>query len=207
MPYDAGGNGARARSARIRTSHDYEATHLEEMRRRSVRVAPQPERGSILSRLSAPFRRVPPRNAEVGATEAIASVGHVAFAGDPPRGSHGQETDAPAATTPAAYSRAVTQVCAHARLFEEPHSIGTRAGAHAVAGDIRAATQRRLVLVKTVPAPPSQRPVVVRWVALERSLADAYALNYVRIYDLIAAPRAPRQAMGAARRLAAGRRV
>jgi hypothetical protein len=76
MPYDAGGNGARARSARIRTSHDYESTQLEEMRRRSVRVTPQPERGSILSRLSAPFRRMPDGTAEVEATEAIASVGH-----------------------------------------------------------------------------------------------------------------------------------
>src|SRR6476646_8578283 len=64
-----------------------------------------------------------------------------AFGADPPKGSHGQETDAPAATTAAAYARAVAQVCAHARLFEQSHSIATRAGALAVAGDIRASTQ------------------------------------------------------------------
>lgn len=125
-----------------------------------------------------------------------------AFGADPPRGSHGQETDTPTATTRAAYSRAVVQVCAHSLLFEQPHSISTRAGALAVAADIRASTQRRLVVVATVPTPPAQRATVVRWLALESRLADAYALNYVRIYDLIAAPRAPQHDRRAARRLA-----
>lgn len=126
----------------------------------------------------------------------------VAFAADPPKGSHGQETNAPAPTTRAAYSRAVAQVCAHALLFEQPHAIGTRAGALAVAADIRASTRRRLVVVATLPSPPAQRVALVRWLALERRIADAYALSYVRIYDLIAAPRAAQQDRQAARRLA-----
>lgn len=125
-----------------------------------------------------------------------------AFGADPPKGSHGQETDTPTATTRAAYSRAVAQVCTHALLFEQPHSISTRAGALAVAADIRASTQRRLVVVATVPTPPAQRVAVVRWLALESRLADAYARDYVRIYDLIAAPRAPQHDRRAARRLA-----
>jgi hypothetical protein len=77
MPYDAGGNGARARSARIRTSHDYEATQLEEMRRRSVPLEPRPRRGSLVTRLAAPFGHMPRRRADVEETEAIASAGHV----------------------------------------------------------------------------------------------------------------------------------
>jgi hypothetical protein len=125
-----------------------------------------------------------------------------AFGADPPKGSHGQETDAHAATTPATYARAVAQVCAHALLFEQPHSIGTRAGALAVADDIRASTQRRLALVAGIATPPGQRTAVVRWLAVKRSLAEAYALNYIRIYDLIAAPRTPRHDTQAARRLA-----
>ena len=77
MPYDAGGNGARARSARIRTSHDYEATQLEEMRRRSVPLEPRPRRHSLLTRLSGAFGHMSRRSADVKETEAIASTGHV----------------------------------------------------------------------------------------------------------------------------------
>jgi hypothetical protein len=44
--------------------------------------------------------------------------------------------------------------------------------------------------------------MAVRWQALEQRLADAYALNYVRIYDLIAAPRSPQAEPRVARRLA-----
>ena len=124
-----------------------------------------------------------------------------AFAADPPHGSHGEETDAPAVVTAATYSSAVGQLCANAVLFEQPHSIATRAGALAVAGDIRASSRRRLALVATVQAAPGQGATVVRWLALEQRLADAYALNYVRIYDLIAAPRAQGETR-AARRLA-----
>jgi hypothetical protein len=43
---------------------------------------------------------------------------------------------------------------------------------------------------------------VTRWLAIERRLADVYALNYVQIYDLIAAPRTVQQDTGAAHRLA-----
>ncbi len=125
----------------------------------------------------------------------------VAFGANPPRGSHGQETDTSAATTPAAYSRAVGHICAHASLFAHTHSIDTRTGALAVAGDIRASTQRRLVWVAALPVSPTQQPAVVRWLALERHLADAYARNYVGIYDLLA-QRTSQQDIGAARRLA-----
>ncbi len=125
-----------------------------------------------------------------------------AFAADPPHGSHGEETDAPAVTTSTMYSRAVRQICADARLFEQSHRIGTRTGALAVAGDIRASSRRRLALVATVQPAPGQEAMAVRWLAREQRLADAYALNYVRIYDLIAAPRSPQGEPRVARRLA-----
>ena len=124
-----------------------------------------------------------------------------ALGANPPRGSHGQETDTPAAMTAAAYSRAVGHICAHASLFTHDHSIGTRADALAVAGDIRASTQRRLVWVASLPVLPKQQGAVVRWLALERRLADAFALNYVRIYDLLA-QRTSQEDVGAAQRLA-----
>ena len=63
MPYDDGSNSARARSARIRASHDYEATHLEELRRRPVSPARRP---MLLGRLSALIAR---RHAGAGAVE------------------------------------------------------------------------------------------------------------------------------------------
>jgi hypothetical protein len=127
----------------------------------------------------------------------------VASAAPPPHGSHGQETDTPStATTPVSFSLAVRGICSHAMLFEQPHSIGTRTGAVAVASDIRASTQSRLVLVAALPGVPAQRPAVLRWLALERRLADTYARNYVHIYDLIATPRTPDQDARAARRLA-----
>jgi len=125
-----------------------------------------------------------------------------AFGADPPHGSHGEETDAPAVTTATTYSRAVGQICAGAVLFEQPHRIGTRAGALAVASDIRATSRRRLALVATVQPAPRQEAMAVRWQAVEQRLADAYALNYVRIYDLIAAPRSPQAEPRVARRLA-----
>jgi hypothetical protein len=162
----------------------------------------------------------PAAGAHAAATLAAYAPGpatRVVFA-NPPRGSHGQETDrpaagasarrtlaafTPAAAGPAAYSRAVTRVCANARLFEQSHSIGTRTGALAVADDIRATSARRLALVAALPAFPAQRAAVVRWLALERQIANAYALNYVQIYDLIAAPRTSGQEVqAAARRLA-----
>jgi len=173
----------------------------------------------------------PPRGSHGQETDRPAAAGHavitlaasgpgratrVAFA-NPPRGSHGQETDRPraastavrtlAAFTPAAagtaaYATVVTRICTNARLFEQSHSIGTREGALAVADDIRATTGRRLALVAALPALPAHHAAVVRWLALEQRLANAYALGYVQVYDLIAAPRPPGQDAQAAHRLA-----
>jgi hypothetical protein len=77
MPYDAGGNGARARSARIRTSHDYEATQLEEMRRRSEARETLPGRASLLTRLTRVFGGTDRHPAAVTDPDAIASAAHV----------------------------------------------------------------------------------------------------------------------------------
>lgn len=52
MPYDDGRNSARARSARIRASHDYEATELESMRART-REAGEPRPGLVTRLASA----------------------------------------------------------------------------------------------------------------------------------------------------------
>jgi hypothetical protein len=100
----------------------------------------------------------------------------------------------PGAVTPAAYSRTVTGVCAHALLFEGSHEIGTRAGALEVADDIRASSRRRLARVAAVSTPPVEGRLAARWLALEQRLADLYATTYVSIFDLIAAPWTPEQA-------------
>jgi hypothetical protein len=42
--YNDGQSGARARSARIRSAHDYEATTLDSMRRRAQALPQQPTR-------------------------------------------------------------------------------------------------------------------------------------------------------------------
>jgi hypothetical protein len=108
-----------------------------------------------------------------------------------------------ATLTPATYALAVRQICAHAMLFERSHPIGTRAGALELAADIRASTRRRLARIAALPAPRSEHRPIARWVAVERQLAATYALDYVRIYDLIAEPRTtPAQRTRAARRLA-----
>ena len=91
------------------------------------------------------------------------------------------------ASSRAAYSRAVTQICSGARLFEGRHSIGTRAGALAVAHDIRASTRRRLLRVDALSVPRELEGLVERWTTLERRLANAYAESWVGIYDVIAA--------------------
>jgi hypothetical protein len=98
-----------------------------------------------------------------------------------------------APTFDAAYSLAVTQICAGALLFDHAHSTGTRAGALAVARDIRASTSRRLVRVADVPAPPELQRTVDRWLSLQRRLAASYAYNWVRIYETIDAARTPKQ--------------
>lgn len=91
------------------------------------------------------------------------------------------------ASSRAAYSRAVTQICLGARLFEGRHSIGTRAGALAVAQDIRASTRRRLRRINALAVPHGLEGLVERWTTLERRLANAYAESWVGIYDVIAA--------------------
>ena len=105
------------------------------------------------------------------------------------------------AAAPTPYTRAVEQVCAHALLFEGSHAMGTRAGALDVAADIRASALRRLTRVASVPPPLGKQHSVARWLLLERRLAEAYALTYVRIYDLIAAPRTAEQLPETAHRL------
>jgi hypothetical protein len=107
-----------------------------------------------------------------------------------------------AAAGPGDYSRAVARICEHARLFEEPHSIGTRAGALELADDIRASAARRLARVAAVPAPRGRQRSVDHWLALEQRLAEAYAVTYVRVYDLIAEPHRPDELPRMARRLA-----
>jgi hypothetical protein len=87
----------------------------------------------------------------------------------------------------------VTRICAHALLCEGRHEIGTLTGAVAVARDIRSSTERRPMRVKRLSAAGTRRDLVRRWVALERRLAATYASSYVRIYEVIAATRTPRQ--------------
>jgi hypothetical protein len=91
------------------------------------------------------------------------------------------------AERPVPWSGAVTGICAHALLFEGPHEIGTRAGAVAVARDIRASTARRVRKIRALPVRPRQQRLAVRWLGLERRLAGVYASSYLRIYDAIAA--------------------
>lgn len=52
-----GSNGARARSARIRSSHDHEATKLDSMRRNAAARDAQPARASLLVRMASIFGR------------------------------------------------------------------------------------------------------------------------------------------------------
>jgi len=94
-------------------------------------------------------------------------------------------------TTPARYTRSVTAICAHALLFEGRHAVGTRAGALAVAHDIRATNRRRLRRVAGLPVPSSEQRPVKRWLVLEQRLANVFATTYVRIYDVIAAATTP----------------
>jgi hypothetical protein len=98
-----------------------------------------------------------------------------------------------AATSPAAYANAVTKICSGALLFEGQHAIGTRAGALAVAHDIRASTQRRLRRVDALSAPRGLEALVERWITLERRLAHVYAESWVGIYDVIASTHTPAQ--------------
>jgi hypothetical protein len=84
--------------------------------------------------------------------------------------------------TPAGYSRAVMRICAGALLFDGRHQIGTRAGAIAVAKDIRATGGRRLRRVDAVPKPASTAPLASRWIGVERRLVELYASTYLQIW-------------------------
>ena len=96
-------------------------------------------------------------------------------------------TPAPSASvqTPAGYSRAVTQICAGALLFEGSHQIGTRPGAIDVAQDIRATGERRLSRVDAVSKPASTARLAARWIAIEHQLVETYASTYLQIWDAI----------------------
>jgi len=91
------------------------------------------------------------------------------------------------------WSHQVTGICEHALLFEGTHEGGTRAGALAVARDIRASTGRRLLRIRALEVVPSQPRLANRWLGLEQRLAATYATNYVRIFDAIDAANTPRQ--------------
>ena len=79
MPYDDGRNSARARSARIRTSHDYEGTQLEEMRRRTRELGePEPR---LLARLAAAIGRV--RRSESSPAQVLTTETEIASGGTP----------------------------------------------------------------------------------------------------------------------------
>jgi serine/threonine protein phosphatase PrpC len=77
MPYDDGRNSARARSARIRASHDHEGTQLEEMRRRTRELG-QPE-PRLLARLAAAIGRV--RRSDAGSGQVVAAEAEIASGG------------------------------------------------------------------------------------------------------------------------------
>jgi hypothetical protein len=70
--YHDGSNGCRARAARIRTAHDYEATELDSMRRRTRRAqkagAPRGPIAQIVA-LFGGLRAAPAEPGAVGATE------------------------------------------------------------------------------------------------------------------------------------------
>jgi hypothetical protein len=108
---------------------------------------------------------------------------------------------APAVATSSTWSRGVSRICAHPLLFEGSHEIGTRAGAVAVAQDIRASTARRLARIAALPAHPTQPALAVRWLTVERHLAAVYANSYLEIFDVITAARTPQQQSLAAQAL------
>src|SRR5262245_1091789 len=93
----------------------------------------------------------------------------------------------------AAYSVAVTRICAGAVLFDHAQRMGTRADALAVARDIRASTARRLARVTTLPVPLALRRISRLWISSQRLLAASCARTWVRIYDAIDSLRTPEQ--------------
>ena len=101
----------------------------------------------------------------------------------------------------AAYSAAVTQICAGALLFDNAHQMGTRADALSIADDIRASTARRLDRVTAVPVPPELQDLSNRWIESQLRLAALYATAWVRIYDTIDAAHTPAQRAALPKRL------
>ena len=117
-------------------------------------------------------------------------------------GAVGATTGASTAAPAQDWSHAVTRICTNALLFDGRHPIGTRAGAIAVARDIRSSTERRLGRVGVLPAPAAGRDVAARWLVVERRLAAAYARSYLGIFDAIAAADTPGRREEASRRVA-----
>ncbi len=103
------------------------------------------------------------------------------------------QCEAPGSPTASDYSLAVARICAGALLFDRAHEMGTRAGALAVARDIRASTAGRLSRVAAVPAPAELGGIGLRWISLQRRLAASYARAWVRIYETIDAAHTPVQ--------------
>lgn len=102
-----------------------------------------------------------------------------------------------------AYSLQVRAICSGARMFDGTHEIGTRAGAIAVARDIRMTGGRRLTRVAALPRPQSTRARVAAWLSLERRLVALYAATYVRIWNAIDSAHTVQQRRGLARALRA----
>jgi hypothetical protein len=107
------------------------------------------------------------------------------------------------APSAAAYSLQVQTICSGARLFDGTHEIGTRAGAIAVARDIRMTGRRRLARVAALPRPASRRARLAAWLALERRLVALYATTYVRIWNAIDSAHTVQQRRGLPRVLRA----
>jgi hypothetical protein len=101
----------------------------------------------------------------------------------------------------AAYSVAVTQICAGALLFDSAHKMGTRSDALSIADDIQASTARRLDRVTALAVPPELEHITSRWIDSQRRLAVLYASTWVRIYDTIDAANTPAQRATLAERL------
>lgn len=93
----------------------------------------------------------------------------------------------------AAYSRAVTHICAGALLFEGTHQMGTRADALEIAEAIRGSTAGRLARVTALSVPSELQHSSSRWISLQHRLAELYARLWVRIYDTIEAARTQAQ--------------
>jgi hypothetical protein len=102
-----------------------------------------------------------------------------------PVGMHRPGTVARLPQSPTGYSARLMHICAGAVLFESTHSIGTRAGAIAVARDISTSGNRRLIRADAVPKPPGVLRLAKHWIAIEHRLIEMYANNYLRIWYAI----------------------